>query len=242
MKAFIFSSLFIFVMTANAGTLSSDLPAPFIATFELYKSGLLVAETRYQLRKTPEEIRFESNTQLRGLISLFKDASINELSLFDTSSSNKIRLQRYDFLQSGNNRQHINSIIDWTKRRVSTTINNKAATYITFNQTLWDKNSIILALISNADKNLKQLSFQAISQGTIESYNFVNLGLKNIDVNEDEHDEEWKSVSIWQRRYENKSIIFYLDPLINYLPVKIEKFKNQQLEATLWLTELNSNE
>jgi len=242
MKAFIFSSLFIFAMTAHTETLPSDLPAPFTAIYELYKNGLLVAETRYQLKKTPQEIRFESNTQLRGLVSLFNDASINELSLFDNTSSNQIRLERYDFLQSGSNHQHISSIINWNKRRVATTINNKAVSYITFNPPLWDKNSILLALILNADKNLKQLSFQALNQDTIESYHFKNLGLKEIDVNEDEDDEKWKTVSIWQRRYENKTIIFYLDPLTYYLPVKIEKIKDQQLEATLWLTELNSNE
>lgn len=242
MKQIVFIILFICSTAANTGTPSTRLPAQFTATFELYKSGLLVAETRYQFQLTQQQAHFESNTQLKGLVSLFKDASINEHSLFDISAPDQIRLKRYDFLQSGINQQSISSSVDWSKRRVTTKIDNKTATSITFNQALWDKNSILLALISHADKNLKQLSFQTLDQGTIESYNFENLGLKNIDVNEDEHDEEWKTVSIWQRRYENKSILFYLDPLINYFPLKIEKFNNQQLEATLWLTELNSNE
>ncbi|MDH5518351.1 MAG: DUF3108 domain-containing protein [Gammaproteobacteria bacterium] len=243
MKWLLFSVLFGSAINVNADAVTSRLPAEFRATFELYKSSLLVAETQYQLQKTKQQARFESHTELKGLLSLFNDTRVSELSLFDISSARQSKLTSYEFIQTGEKPQHISSTVDWDTHRVSTVIDNTATT-TDFKQTLWDNHSILLALISNAGHNLSQLSFNVLVHDKIKRISFERLGLNTLEIEDDENDsnENSKTVAVWQRSYDNKTVVFYLDPSANYFPLKIEKFKNQQLEATLWLTELNTNE
>ncbi|MDH5393971.1 MAG: DUF3108 domain-containing protein [Gammaproteobacteria bacterium] len=238
MRFFLFSALLVCCTVLKADNVSARLPADFTATYELYKSGLPVAETKYSLKTTAQHARFESTTVLKGLLSLFNDERIHEISRFDISAPDNVKLSHYAFSQTGKNKLEINSSIDWQRHRISTTIDDNAAVQFSFDTALWDKNSIFLALITHAGKNITSLSFNTLHQAETKTYRFDKLAQKEIEID----DNEWKQTSVWARSYNNKKTIFYLDPTEHNFPLKIEQYKNQQLQATLWLTELNWNE
>lgn len=230
MKRFFIGVLLICSTAVNAEAL---FPPAFNATFELYKSGLAVAETKYQLRHQ-SQIHFASSTHLTGFASLFSNDTIIEESIFDATTATAIKLKRYKFKQTGEENKNIVSSIDWQQQKITTTINKQAATTSTFKKTLWNKHSVLLALMTHANDEKKALTFNVLDKGIVKKYSFRFIGSKEIEL-----DDEWVKTAVWKRENSHKKTIFYLDPTEHHIPLKIEEYKNQQLRAALWLTELN---
>jgi len=74
MKLFLIGVFLICSATVTAETL---FPPAFNATYEMNKSGLVVAEVKYQLNHQ-QQTRFTSVTLLTGLASLFSNNKITE--------------------------------------------------------------------------------------------------------------------------------------------------------------------
>lgn len=231
MKLFFLGVFLICSTTVTAETL---FPPAFNATYEINKSGLVVAEIKYQLSHQ-QQTRFTSVTLLTGLASLFSNNKITEESLFETTTPATIQLQQYQFQQTGDETQSINSKINWQQKNITTTINKEAPIISSFTQTLWDKHSAFLALMTHANDQKKSLVFNTLDKGIIKPYNFKFIRTKEIELDDD----EWKQAAVWQIENYKKRVIFYLDPNNLYIPLKIEEYRNSRLRATLWLTELN---
>jgi Protein of unknown function (DUF3108) len=231
MKCFFIGVLLICSTAVNAEAL---FPPAFNAVFELYKKGLGIAETKYQLRHQ-SQVHFTSNTHLIGFASLFSNDTVIEESVFDVTTPAAIKLKHYQFEQTGEKSKSIVSAIDWQQQKITTTINKQAAITSTFKQTLWNKHSVLLALMTHANDEKKTLVFNALDKGIVKQYSFRFIGTKEIELDDD----EWKKTAVWQRENSHKKTIFYLDPTEHHIPLKIEEYRNQQLRATLWLTELN---
>jgi len=232
MKTLFIGVLLICSTAIKAGEVQTLPLKNFNAVFELYKNGLLVAESQYKYRQQ-QQPNFESSSQLKGFVSLFKKNKIAEKSFFDASSSH-VQLTQYQYLQTGDNNKQITSLIDWERQRITTIKNDQQKIVTPFKNTIWDKHSLLLALMSNTQKNSQELNLQVLDKGLIKHYKFIYSGNKEIELDED----EWVVTSVWQRQTGNRKTIFYLDPKNHNIPLKIEQHKNQQ-QATLWLKEIN---
>ena len=221
----------------KADELISRFPADFSARYELYKNGLPLAETEYRLSRQ-KQIRFSASTELTGLMSLFGDDSILEETLFDITSPKEIKIRHYQFEQSGNSPQSINSAVNWQTKTISTTINDKPVLNNTFKHAFWDKHSVFLALMIHASSDKDTLSFPTLDQGEIKQYKFRLIGQKEIEVSDGTNDDVLINTVVWENIRNSKKTLFYLDPSESYIPLKIEQYKDQQLRATLWLNEL----
>jgi len=229
----LFIGVLLICSTAIKAGEAQTLPAKnFNAVFELYKSGLLVAESQYIFRQQ-QQPNFKSSSHLKGFVSLFNESEIAEQSFFDTSK-NHIRLTQYQYKQTGDNNKQISSLVDWKRQRITTIRNDQKEIITPFKNTIWDKHSLLLALMSNAQKNDKELNLQVLDKGIVKLYKFIYTGSKEIELDED----EWVVTSVWQRQTGNRKTVFYLDPKNHFIPLKIEQHKNQQ-QATLWLKEIN---
>ena len=224
----------VFLICSATVTAETFFPPAFNATYEINKSGLVVAETKYQLSHQ-QQTRFTSVTLLTGLASLFSNNKITEESVFKTTTPVTIQLQQYQFQQTGDDSQSINSVISWQQQSITTTINKETPIISSFTQTLWDKHSAFLALMTHANDQKKSLVFNTLDKGIIKPYNFKFIRTKEIELDDD----EWKQAVVWQIENHKKRVIFYLDPNNHYIPLKIEEYRNSRLRATLWLTELN---
>lgn len=231
MKLFFIGVLLICSTPVTAETL---FPPAFNATYEMNKSGLVVAETKYQLNHQ-QQTRFTSVTLLTGLASLFSNNKITEESLFKATTPATIQLQQYQFYQTGDESKSINSTVNWQQQNITTTINEQAPIISAFADTLWDKHSIFLALMTHANDQKPALVFNTLDKGLVKTYNFKFVGTKEIELDDD----EWKPVAIWQIENPKKKLIFYLDLNDHFIPLKIEEYRHSRLRATLWLTELN---
>ena len=234
MKLLLSGVLLICSTTLKAERAEVSFPTDFKASFELYKRGVLVAETEYQLQRK-QQIVFQSNTSLKGFVALFKEDNITEQSLYSLATPVSAQLNSYQFKQSGDKNKSISSIVNWQQQNITTTIDKQAVITSALKQPIWDKHSIFLALMSRLDAETKRLTFNILDKGKISKYDFNFTGTKEIEMDED----EWIKTSVWQRESKNRKTIFYLDPANRYIPVKIEQYKNQQTQATLWLKELN---
>lgn len=230
--------LLLLSVNLHAENQTGDFPANFTARYELHKSGLAIAETQYQLSRDQQNIFFDSVTQRKGLFSLFGDERITEKTLFTISDTHNIQLKSYQYSQTGEKIKTVHSHVDWDKQSISTVIDNHPPSTIRFNDMIWDKHSVLLALMSQAKGKKKLLSFQVLDKSIVKTFEFSFIGTKEIEFNED----EWKISTVWQRSHQSRTTIFYLDPTTAFIPLKIEQYKNKKLRATLWLTELNNHD
>ena len=228
--------LLLFNKTIFAAETEIRIPLAFTAHFELYKNGLHVADTKYQLSKKDNNFLFRSVTKLTGLLSLFSDDKITEESTFEVSDK-KFNLIKYQFIQSGGTQLTINSTVDVKKKNISTVINNDNPHISKFTQQPWDKLSVLLALMTSVKDQKETISFKVLDKSEIKNYDFTYAGTKEIELEED----EWKQTVLWARQGDTKKTIFFLDPNAYYIPIKIEQFKNNKLTATLLLSELTWN-
>ncbi len=228
----------VFLICSTTVTAETIFPPAFDATYEMNKSGLVVAETKYQLSHQQQTL-FASVTLLTGFSSLFGNDKITEESLFKATTPatipTAIQLQQYQFHQTGDESKSINSTVNWQQQNITTTINEQAPIISVFADTLWDKHSIFLALMTHANNQKQALVFNTLDKGLVKTYNFKFIGTKEIELDDD----EWKPVAIWQIENFKKKLIFYLDLNDHFIPLKIEEYRHSRLRATLWLTELN---
>lgn len=209
-----------------------DLPAGFTAQYELFKSGLSLAERQYDFTKTDHIAHFSSTTRLTGLAAIFNNDQVDETSTLDLSGQ-QVQVTEYQYSQIGKKQQLINSSFNFQQQLITTIINGQPAIKTHYTQLVWDKLSILLALISAANDSEKTLTFQSLDKGQIKQYKLNQAGRKEIEL----YDDEWIDTIIWTREHGNKKVIFYLDPS-NSVPVKIEQYKQQKLQATLLLKAL----
>ena len=236
-KFFIFITLLLLVTKANlAAENKISIPPLFTAHFELYKNGLHVADTTYQLSKKDNIFFFRSTINVTGLLSLFSDDKIIEKSSFKITD-NEFNLINYQFIQSGKTQLSIHSTVDTKQKAISTTINNEAPLLKRFIKQPWDKLSILLALMTSVKDQKETVSFNVLDRNDIKPYDFTYAGSQEIELGED----EWKLAVLWKRQDDTKETIFFLDPEAYFIPLKIEQFKNHTLNATLLLSGLTWN-
>lgn len=220
---------------AKAIALSDLLPA-HRAQYSLYKSGFPVAESRFHLTYEDGKIDYSSETELSGLASLFSNDQIKEHSRLILHDGD-IRLLSYSYQQTGDTTKNMETQLDWSGFKITTTIDQAHTIQTPFNGAVWDKLSVNLALIYHvkltpASEQPEAVEFQLTEDGQMKSYRFEYIGKREIEV----HSNEWIKTVIWKRLHDaNKSTIIYLAPALHYLPVQMEQYKHDKLRATLKL-------
>lgn len=212
---------------------AADLPPAFSASYELQKNGLPVAETNYTFSKTQPSAVFKSDTRLTGMASWFSNEQVTETSQL-VLQANSIQVRHYQYLQTGNDNLSINSLFDPASQKINTTINQQPPVITDYHPPVWDKLSMLIALMSSAARLDKKLQLQTLDKGLIKKYQLIQKGYQEIEIDED----QWIKAQVWQRQHKNKKTVFYLDPSAHFLPLKIEQYKRDKRRATLLLKEI----
>ena len=229
---FLIFFFFSFVSTAEPIS-QAHLPPSFIASYDLIKNGLPVAETQYRFEKTDNSADFSSTTELTGIAAWFSEDKASERSLLEITEK-QIQVKHFQYQQSGKEELTIKSQFDQTSQQVTTRINQHAEVITSFTSPTWDKLSMLLALVSHASVSETSLEIDTLDKTEIRQYLVTHTGEQEIELDED----NWVKTMRWQRVNKNRKTVFYLDPAQHFIPVKIEQYKRDKRRATLLLKEI----
>lgn len=234
MKKLIFISLLIFCPNLQA----VQLPVDFDARYSIEKYGSTVAEMKLTLRRTNDNIIYESHTKARGMLALFTDEKVDEISQLQWNQKlEHACLQNYQFIRKNKTKKNQQFSVSWDPQNNILAKGTYAGQPFSINNSnlIWDRLSVQLALaadLKSGDKAQNKYSYNIIDRGKVTQYHFEYLKDEVARVN----DKQYNVVKI-KRAHDSGSRTTYLwlAKELDFLPVKIDQYRKGELHMSMVL-------
>ena len=219
-------------------SLSLALPLEYTASYNIEKYGMVVAMSHYALRHENNGVRMTQHTETIGLAALLRNDTLDENS-FLSLQDNQLLLTEFSYKQKPADKKNrdIQLKIDWTQSdnkllgMVSGTAGGKKLEY-KVDKPVWDTNSYQIPLMFNAKEKALPQQYTMMIKGKFKTYSFITHGLEKIEVS----GQSINTIKTERDSSNNKNPIYiWLAPSLNNLPVKVEKWKNGELQLTMTL-------
>ena len=215
----------------------SNFPPDYTATYYVDKLGTTVGRSTISLVQDENEIHYSQHVELVGFISLFKKDRVSENSWITKQNDDTLLFKKYQYVHS-NSKKNRDSLIEaaWTTEEDETPIGELTGhsrgkpVSLKINEPIWDTLSFQLALINDVSDKNDSYNYNVISRGQIKQYNFSYIGEETIEI----EDKAYKTIKL-ERHSGNKATKIWLAPSLNYVPVLIEQYKDDDLDSTMTL-------
>jgi len=224
-------------------SLSLALPLEYTASYNIGKYGMDIAKSNYSLRYENNGVRMMQHTETIGLAALLRNDTLDESS-FLSFQDNQLLLTEFSHKQkpSGKKNRDIQLKIDWVQSdnkllgMVSGSAGGKKLEY-KVNKPVWDTNSYLIPLMLNTKEKAQPQQYTMMIKGEFKTYSFITHGSEKIEVS----GQTVQAIKIERDGSINKNPIYiWLAPSLNNLPVKVEKWKNGELQLTMTLDQAKS--
>lgn len=235
----LYATIFLYSHTALA---TQTLPK-FNATYSVEKYGIKVAEAHYQLSYTQTGYKFEQNTKLHGLASLFSNDTVSATSFIDNIDGNLL-LTNHKYIQTGKEKNRNEAFeIDWKinksslKGEISGIVRNKKIDLQT-NSKIWEAFSFQIPLMIEADINTKEYPYKAILKGEINTYNFTLQSTKKVSY----AGNDYQALQLVREDIKRKKQLhIWLIPELNNIPIAIETYRKGKEDTRMQLESVQFN-
>ena len=215
----------------------SGFPPDYTATYYVDKLGTTVGRSTIALVQDDKEIHYSQHVELVGFVSLFKKDRVAENSWITKQNDGTLRFKKYQYVHS-NSKKNRDSLIEatWTSAEDETPIGELTghsrgnAVSLKTSEPIWDTLSFQLALINDVSDKNDSYDYNVISRGQIKQYQFSIIGEESIEI----EDKAYKTIKL-ERHSGNKATKIWLAPSLNYVPVLIEQYKDDDLDSTMTL-------
>lgn len=234
MKKPIIISLLLFCQSLSA----VQLPDDFDATYSIEKYSSTVAEMKLTLRSTNDNITYESHTKARGMLALFSDERVDEISQLQWNEKlEHACLQNYQFTRKNKSKKNQQFSLNWDEH------NNTIAQGIYAGQTfslkesslVWDRLSVQLALaadLKSGNVTRKKYSYNIIDKGKVSQYHFEYLKDEIMRIN----GKQYNAIKIKRAHTSgNRTTYLWLARELDFLPVKIDQYRKGELHMSMAL-------
>ena len=202
------------------------------AQYIIEKYNSEIARAKYRLKKHDNEYRFTNHTELTGFMSLFRDDSVTELSTLD--NNNELQLRNYQYTQSGSDKnRNVELNIHTGKQQATGSYANTPFT-IQLVGRVWDPHSVQIALMQDVNDAIESYRYHVIHKGIMKHYDFVRQGKETVSIDGTDYD-----TIVLLRTHGKRSTRFWLSINHNYVPVRIEQYRNRELKTRLLLDSFN---
>ncbi len=212
-----FFCLLLLLVTASVRA-EAGLPERFDVTYVLTKGPLTLGEmTRTLTPNGDGTYTYESHSKPTGYARWFTSTTLIEKSKW-VYHNNSLRPLGYSYDRSGDEdrERHVKLDFDWTKRRVTNTINNDPWKMDVPENTM-DKLLYHLALMHDLQTGRKQLTYSVADGGSLKEYEFEVLGNEKIETNLGTFN------TIKLVRPGRRETVLWCAIDYNYVPVRIEQ-------------------
>lgn len=170
------AGVFCGVLSCVAAAQEAPVPPAFSASYEIHAGALSVGKMvrRFRVNETGD-YSFESEVRPTGVIALFHDAKIEEISA-GTISAAALRPTHYQYMRNGGNKDRKTTIVfDWDAKSITTSVQGDSWKMPTQPEVL-DKLVYQIALMQDLATGKKELSYQVADGGKIKTYELALTG------------------------------------------------------------------
>jgi len=214
--------LFAILLVSAPLVADEEAPSSFKAVYKLYYSGMEVAETERSISKSGNgnnEYIYRSESRTIGLASVFRKDHIVEESLWRVIDRQLYPLDYSYVRYRGEKDREVNIHFDWENNVIKSQVNKKTRE-ITLTSGVLDKLLYQYAIMRDLQNgNFPDTYMIADGGRNMETYHFNNMGnekvktpLGDLDTIKVEH----------IKVNDDRKLVFWCAPELNYLPVKIE--------------------
>jgi hypothetical protein len=219
---------------ANGGAAAIAPPVPYTAEYSLVKTGMAMAEATYTLARTERGWEFRARAKPAKIMALIIDNKIDEYSLLEIDNG-LVKPVEYRYEQK-NDAKSIKSLqvqYDWQNRTAA--INNGSEVrQLAITADTQDPLSVQLALMQQMKTGCRKARYNVIDELELEKRLFECSGSESVSTALGDHE----ALKVSYRKGKRETVT-WLVPKLNYIPVRIQQFKNNDLNSELRITAVN---
>lgn len=202
---------------------------PFNARYSLSKNGITMAKISLSLARENDRWRFETHAEAAGLVAMFSNDTITESTLL-ALDENGIQPVHYRHLRSGEKHgKDLQTEFDW-KQATAKITNQGESTSVELKKGTLNEHSVMLALILALKTGFTENTYTVLDETKVETQTYTHAGDEKVKVPAGEFD----AVKV-VRKHGTRETIGWYSPTLNYLPVKIQSFKDGKLKSEMEL-------
>ncbi len=206
---------------------------PFTAIYTVSRNNTDIGIRTHTLSLENDHYIYRANMHATGFASLFKSGEITEVSHWALYNDTVVPLS-YEYRDTDKEKRHAQLEFDWETNSVTNKVSNKSWKMTIPNGTQ-DKFSYMLALMQDLQHGKKNTEYKIADGGRLKTYQFKILKNETITTPIG----KFNTIKLQRVRAGKKNRITYLWvlPEKNYLPIKIERHKGDNL-FTMIISEL----
>jgi len=215
------------------------LPANHHSVYSVSKYGTEVGKIENHFEVRDGQIRYTSKATTTGVTAFFFKEVVTETSILnwpDNDTTTKPKQVSYKLKHKQKKRKNQNIIFDWNTDnsvKISSTYKNKSSTTQS-RENVWSRQLIPILMSSDLQQNssTSQNSFLIANKGHLKNYHYNLIGQESAIVNN-------KTLVCLKfkikKQGSNRESFAWLSKEHNYMPVKIEQYKNKELDVSMIL-------
>lgn len=233
----IFQLLLVTVLLCSTYLRAEDnLPAPFEASYKIFKKGTEVAELHRSLSRSDNgEFNYRSETNSTGLLSVFYKLHILEESHWQLQDQ---LLQPLDYSYKRikkKKERHKETVFDWSKNQAYSVDNGKKLT-LDLKPGMTDKLLYQIDIMRNLEMGRHPTTYTVVDGVKIKTYHFDSLGEESLDTPIG----QFNTVKlVRQNAGEKEKSILWCAKKLHYLPIKVEITDEDGSVTTVMINQLS---
>lgn len=219
--------------------LAGDI-APFEVEFNVGNNLINAGSARLSLLQEGDTWTYTLKTEPRGILKLAGKGEILEISTMTfnkTENVLQIQPESYIYRQDNERRRAVDANFDWQTRKVKHTYRGNTAEEI-FEGPLVDRLSATLLIMNALRNDFQKAELQVFDTGRIKKVAFINDGTELLKTSLG----QIETIRVINRNAAGgtRQTTTWFAPSLDYVPVKIEHRKRNELVARLTLTKLKN--
>jgi len=224
---FMFSAAIWLAMMTGSVDASGRLPE-FTASYGIEKYGVKLAEATYTLSRTQDGYRFNQETRLSGMASLFSDDSISAVSIIE-AGKNGMLLKKHRYVQTGKEKNRDEDFtIEWSRNaqglsgRIKGVVRSQPVD-LEVDKPVWDMLSFQIPLMQEASEDRKRYPYYALLKGELDTYFFDLVATEDIEF----AGKKYRALKLVRVNPEKKrELRIWLLPELNNIPAVVENMRD----------------
>lgn len=226
--------------TASAQSIRSGDIAPFEVVYEVGNNYINAGDARLKLTNRDELWHYSLDIKPKGVFKLAGKGRISENSTFTLVESDGevfLHPQSYQYRQDDERRRAIDASFAWDNNTVTHIYRGETVTE-TFSDPLLDRLTVTLLIMNALRHDFDRVELPVFDSATIKQVEFVNEGHEFLKTRQGSID----TIRVMNRNATggSRETITWFAPSLDYLPVKIEHKKRDELVVRLSLLSLEN--
>ena len=225
---------------ATAQSIKAGDIAPFEVVYEVGNNLITAGTARLSLSQEGDLWNYSLNTKPRGVFKLAGKGRITEYSIFRLAEKDdaiELQPQVYQFRQDNERRRAVDASFDWENNSISYSYRGVDTTE-NISEPVLDRLSVTLVIMNALRNDFDKAEMQIFDNGKIKAVSFTNDGTEVLKTPLG----MIETVRVINRNATggSRETTTWFAPSLDYVPVKIEQRKRDELVARLSLIKLEN--